>query len=289
MKPTTLSERKIIVNGVGTIVLEGGPSSRSSAVVFVHGNPGSGQDWASLAQEASAFSRVVALDMPGFGRSDKPADFPYTVDGYAAHLAAVLDALGIDRVHLVLHDFGGPWGLAWMMLRPQQVASVSLINTGVMPGYSWHYMAKIWRTPLIGELSQAIVTRGAFHFSLRHGNPRGLPKAFVDRMYDDYDRGTKRAVLKLYRATSNPDELSRRLIEPLKSLHLPALVIWGACDPYIPVKYAGLQRMAFPSAEMVVLQDSGHWPFADNPQAVSQALIPFLRRQIATTTSSAAA
>ena len=69
-------------------------------------------------EPASAFARVIALDMPGYGGADKPRDFPYTVDGYAAHLTGALDQLGVRRVHLVLHDFGGPWGLQWAADQP---------------------------------------------------------------------------------------------------------------------------------------------------------------------------
>lgn len=277
MDSSVLQERRVSIEGVSTVLLEGGPTSSDSALVFVHGNPGSGQDWAALAQEAAAFSRVLAFDMPGFGHADKPADFPYTVEGCAAYLGALLDSLHVARAHLVLHDFGGPWGLAWAASHPDRVASATLINTGILPGYRWHYMARIWRTPVVGELFHAIMNRPGFHFAMRHGNPRGLPEAFVDRMYDDYDSGTKRAILKLYRATSDPDGQSRAIIDVLKAMKIPALVVWGARDVYLPAKYAALQRLAFPDAEIVTLQDSGHWPFADNPLAVSDAVMPFWR------------
>jgi pimeloyl-ACP methyl ester carboxylesterase len=65
----------------------------------------------------------------------------------------------------------------------------------------------------------------------------------------------------------------------LRVLDLPALVIWGAHDPYIPVRFATQQKEIFPHAQIVVLDDSGHWPFADNPQAVAAAVVPFLRTQ----------
>jgi pimeloyl-ACP methyl ester carboxylesterase len=119
--------------------------------------------------------------MPGFGQADKPADFSYTVQGYADYLAGLIQALGIRRVHLVLHDFGGPWGLAWAAAHPDSFASVVLINTGLLLGYRWHYLARIWRMPMIGELFQMTATRPGFHLLLKHGNPRGLPREFVDR------------------------------------------------------------------------------------------------------------
>jgi pimeloyl-ACP methyl ester carboxylesterase len=221
--------------------------------------------------------------MPGFGRADKPEDFDYTVTGYARFLGAALKELAVDRAHLVLHDFGGPWGLEWATEYPDNFASAVLINTGVLLDYRWHYLAKIWRTPVAGEVFQATTTRSGLRMALRHGNPRGLPRAFVDRMYDDADAGTKRAVLKLYRATDDPGAVGRRQADRLRSLNRPALVVWGARDPYLPVSLADCQREAFPEAEVVILDDSGHWPFADHPEAVAKPVEAFLRRVVAAT------
>jgi pimeloyl-ACP methyl ester carboxylesterase len=62
-------------------------------------------------ERLSPFCRCVAPDRPGFGRSARPADFDFTVAGYAKHLGGILHKLNISKAHLVLHDFGGPWGL----------------------------------------------------------------------------------------------------------------------------------------------------------------------------------
>ncbi len=103
----------VTVDGVRSPVLQAGPADASEAVVFVHGNPGPAIDYADLVERVGGFARAIAPDMPGYGGADKPADFDYTVDGYARHLAGILDELGIGRAHLVLHDFGGSWGLTW--------------------------------------------------------------------------------------------------------------------------------------------------------------------------------
>jgi len=79
----------ITINGIRTPVRDTGPSSGDEAVVFVHGNPGSHEDWADLVERVAPFTRAVAMDMPGFGHADKPSTFPYDVDGYAAHLQAL--------------------------------------------------------------------------------------------------------------------------------------------------------------------------------------------------------
>ena len=275
-----MSEASVIIDGVRSPLLEFGSPGLDEAVVFVHGNPGSSLDWERLARGVGEFGRAVAMDMPGFGAADKPADFDYSVPGYARFLGRLLAERRVQRAHLVMHNFGGPWGLAWAAANPEAVASVTCINTGVLSGYRWHYLARIWQTPLLGELFMASTTKAGMRLLLRHGNPRGLPAEYFDHVYKTFDRGTRRAVLRLYRNTLNTEEGARQLTEALRPLDLPALVVWGAHDPYIPVEFAERQRQAFPRAEIKILLDSGHWPFADDPGLVAQAVLPFLRRQL---------
>ncbi len=273
-----VTESVLEVGGIRTQLRSAGDPAATEAVVFVHGNPGSSRDWTGLLEAVGPVARGLAWDAPGFGHADKPASFDYTVDGYARFIAEALETLGVERVHLVVHDFGGPWGLRWAVDHPDQFASVVLINTGVLLNYSWHALAKIWRTPLVGELFMATATRPAFRMLMKIGNPRGLPPDFVDRMYDDFDTPTRKAVLKLYRAS--PSSAMEQLSAGLRALDRPALVVWGAKDPYIPVEQADLQLRTFPSAEVHVLDDSGHWPFIDNPERTRELVVPFLRRVV---------
>lgn len=273
-------ESVLDVNGVRTPVLESGPGTSGEAVVFVHGSPGSGRDWLDLMGPVGTFTRAVALDLPGFGRAGKPVDFDYTVAGYSAHLGQVLDQLGIEWAHLVLHDFGGPWALAWAAEHPDRFASAVLINSGVLVGYRWHPLARLWRTPRLGEMAMATASKPAFRFLLQLRSRRRFPRAFVERAWNEFDPGTRRAILRLYRATGDPSGDACRLSPVLAPLRRPALVIWGARDPYIPLEQAGTQRVTFPDAEVVVLAKSGHWPFVDAPGAVHSAVIPFLRRVV---------
>jgi pimeloyl-ACP methyl ester carboxylesterase len=97
-------------------------------------------------------------------------------------------------------------------------------------------------------------------------------------MYHDMDAGTKRAILALYRATDDPGgEPARMLSAALRPLDRPALVVWGRNDPYIPVEQAQRQRQTFPSAKVVVLDRSGHWPFVDDLEGVAGPMLEFLR------------
>jgi pimeloyl-ACP methyl ester carboxylesterase len=275
-----MRDSSINVEGIRSPLLESGPGQAVEAVVFVHVNPGSSNDWRSLAELVGSFARVIAMDMVGFGAADKPTNFDYSVEGYARHLGALLAASGVRRVDLVLHDFGGPWGLTWAAANPRSIASVTLINTGVLLDYHWHYLAQIWQTRLLGELFMATTTRAGMQLLLRHVNPRGLPREYVEQVYRSLDRGTRRAVLRLYRNSRETQGVMQGIASALRPLALPAQVVLAACDPYIPLSHAERQREVFPRAQVPVFPDSGHWPFIDNPEAVAGAVVPFLRSQV---------
>jgi pimeloyl-ACP methyl ester carboxylesterase len=210
------------------------------------------------------------------GRPSPRRDSSTTSTATPGFLAEALEALGVERAHLVLHDFGGPIGLAWAIAHPNSLASITEIDTGFMPGYRWHFLARVWQIPIVGELFQAITTRAGFRLAHNHNEPRGLPREFVDRMYDHYDWRTRRAVLKLYRATPHLSAMSELLIQVFAPRNVPALVIWGEGDTYLPFSYAYRQREAFPSVEVHVLPASGHWPYADAPETVERILLEFL-------------
>jgi pimeloyl-ACP methyl ester carboxylesterase len=268
----------LLAGGTRTRVLQAGPSEASEAVVFVHGNPGSADDWEGLvAAAATTGRRALSLDLPDFGDTVAPDGFEHSVLGYATFLGEALEKLRVERVHLVVHDFGGPIGLVWVAMNPDALASITLIDTGILPGYRWHKLARIWRTPVVGELFQATATRGAFRSLLNRNEPRGLPREFVEAMYDHYDRRTRKAVLALYRDTDDPGSAAPELTKLLAPRDIPALVVWGEEDAYLPASYAERQREAFPSVDVHVLPASGHWPFADAPETVERLLVEFLK------------
>lgn len=271
--------QRLAVAGVHSLVRSAGPSARE-AVVFVHGNPGSSEDWLHLLEVVSPFARVVAPDMPGYGKADRPARWPYTLQSYGAHLGALIDQLGIDRVHLVLHDLGGGWGLSWAAEHPTRVASITLFGVGILRGFRWHKYARIWQTPILGELSQLIVSRRLHHAGLDRENPRPFPRAFLDRMYDDADAGQKRAVLRFYRNTPDVTPFSHEAAAKLTPHHIPALVLWGAADPYVPARFAHDQADVFEVAGVHVLDGCGHWPMIDDPARCDALVLPFLRARV---------
>jgi 2,4-dienoyl-CoA reductase-like NADH-dependent reductase (Old Yellow Enzyme family)/pimeloyl-ACP methyl ester carboxylesterase len=274
-----LRRSQIDIGGVRSFRIEASPQGQErseEAVVFVHGNPGSSEDWVDLVKRVGNFARAVAFDNPGFGQSDKPENFDYTVQGYADFLGKGLQELGITKAHLVLHDFGGPFGLAWAARNPDNFASVVLINAPPVSDYRWYFLAKVWRTPLAGELLHLFVPRWFFRLVVEWGCPQRLPDEFIARMWYDYDRGTRDAVLKLYRATD-----ARAMVPAppsfFRQLNRPALILWGQPDVYMPARFAEQHRESFPEAPLIYISQDGHWPFILNSEKVGLVLSAFLQ------------
>jgi pimeloyl-ACP methyl ester carboxylesterase len=270
-------ERVFHAQGFRSRVLEAGPEVRSEeAVVFIHGAPGSACDWYRLLPEVGSFARALAFDLPGFGAASKPARWDYSPDAFATFVASTLNELGVRRAHLVTSDLGGSAGLHWAAAHSQAFASAVLINTGVLIGYRWHLLARLHRTPLLGTAAAAggrIGLGGAMRVYRV-----SLPKETITGWARGFDWGTRRALLRFYRAAPASD-LSR-LAPALAALDRPALVLWGERDRFVPVAQAERQREAFPNAEIEILEGVGHYGHLEAPELIAEHIVPFLRLQL---------
>ncbi|KMV15035.1 alpha/beta hydrolase [Mycolicibacterium conceptionense] len=271
-----VEHRTLAVDGVRSPVLVGGPaaSDNGEAVVFVHGN-NAGAKWDRLLAPVAGFTRVIAPEMPGFGAADKPTQWPYTVPAYAAHLGAILDQLGVRRAHLVAHDFGGPWALAWAADHLDSAASITLINAPVVIN---HFAAKLWRTPVLAEALSRIGNPAVLRRVLAMRDP-GLPADALESIAEHmFARGTPDAVLKLYRSTG-PNALAP-YVDRLAEFSGDVLVVWGAEDRYVPFSQTDEYRRIFGSCQVQPIPGTGHWPWLEQPDVVAGHLTTFLRTQL---------
>lgn len=277
--PAGVRSSRMSVNGVSTRVLQAGPPKARDAVLFVHGSPDSARDWDDLMVAGGHFARTIAFDVPGYGQSDKSERGLKSTEAVALYIQGLLNQLGVTHVVLAAHDYGGIWGLQWAVHHPKIVKGVVMIDTGALIDYDPHPLSKIYATPGAGETQVGTTTRESFRFGLDQGGP--LPDAFVNRLYDDYDRATRCALLRYYRSSIPEDaDLGRQQAAALRPLKLPALVIWGRNDPYIPVEQAERQREAFPSAQIHIFENSGHWAFIDNAVRTRSLVVPFLKPEL---------
>jgi len=273
--------RRIEALGLETRVLEVGKTAAAEAVIFLHGQPGSADDWRDLMRAAAAHGRTIAFDWPGWGEADRPSrrSWDFSAGACATFLAALLSKLGVRRAHLVMHDLGGV-GVLWGVAHPEAFASAVLIDTGVLLDFRWHPVARLMRAPIVGDTLLPLTNRLAFRAFISYYNPqpRALPAAVVDRWWSGFTLPTRRAMLAFYRAT--PEGAIERLRRPLAALDVPALVVWGAYDRAVPAVQAERQRESFPSARIAILEDSGHWPYLDDAEGTAALVIPFLESRL---------
>jgi pimeloyl-ACP methyl ester carboxylesterase len=145
--------------------------------------------------------------------------------------------------------------------RPERIERlVLLVTVPFLPGYRWHRVARGWRTPIAGELMMGLSTRYAFH--------RSLPEEIADRAWDDFDHGTQRAILRLYR--SAPPEALERAGERLSELRCPALVLWPTRDPYIGAEFGQAYADALGGETVLEPVEAGHWTWVDRPELVDR-------------------
>jgi pimeloyl-ACP methyl ester carboxylesterase len=243
------------------------PSSNPEApALYLHGVPTNSDDWIPFLQRTGG----LAPDLPGFGRSGKPGYLSSTIDEYASFIERFLDHVGVERVRLVVHDWGAV-GLAFAQARPERIERLVVTNAvPLLPGYRWHRTARLWRTPILGELAMGSTYRWVLRRSTRESNvaPGPLPDAWLDSVLDHFDQGTQRAILRLYR--SSPSEVLERAGRHLSLLDMPSLVLWGMRDPYIPGRFAAEYARALPNSELVELPDAGHWWWLDRPDAIER-------------------
>ena len=243
----------------------GDPASAAAPALYVHGVPTSSDDWVPFLARTGG----LAPDLPGFGRFGKGAHLDYSIEGIAAFVERFLDeVVRVEQVKLVVHDWGAA-ALAWAARNPERVERLVVCNAvPLLPGYRWHRVARLWRTPLLGELAMGATTRWSMARALRPAFAGPVPPRFVEGAWRHFDQGTQRAILRLYR--SAPESQLAGFGDALSRIHAPALVAWGRLDPYIPSRFGDEYAAKFPGGRVEQIDEAGHWPWLDRPDVVDR-------------------
>ena len=266
---SAIEERELTLDG--TRVFYRRVRGEGTPTVYCHGNPTHSEDWLPFLERGGP---AIAIDMPGWGRSDRPdpARFDYSMYGLSDFLEKCLAELGIERRKLVVHDWGS-LALIGAQRRPELIEKLVVIDAvPLLPGYRWHWVAQLWRRKPIGEFLNRTTTRLGVDLLLRQakGDRKSMPPAFVDMIWDHWDLGTQRALLALYRH-ADPDRLARAG-RGLGALSCPSLVLWGDRDLYFPVRWPEAYATALPDAELEIVARGGHWPWIDDARVIERIL-----------------
>jgi haloalkane dehalogenase len=256
----------------------------SGPLLFVHGTPEWSFGWRTPIRALATERRCVAPDLLGFGLSDKPPKADYRPERQAERIEALIDRLDLDRITLVVHDFGGPIGLAFAQRHPERVRGIVILNS--------------WLWPLDGERRYRTAAAllggplGRLLYLRANVSPRVmLPTAVADRrrslppnVMRHYlgpfpDAASRHGPWSYARALLGSTPFYRALWEGRASLAaIPTLLLWGMRDPAFGPRELARMQEALPHAAAVHLDDVGHFPQEEAPERLLLHLEAFLAR-----------
>ena len=260
--------------------VEGDP--RNPPVLLVHGIGRSLEDWDPQYEKLSGDYRVIAVDVPGFGFSDRP-DGPITLSTFAKGALGAVDALGETRpLHIIGNSLGGAIALQTLANRPERVASLALIDSAGF-GSEVTPLLRLLAVPVIGPLSTKRTTRPAARMLERacFADPALATEARIDRamaIAAKPHHGEVMLAIALELATARGIKPGwRRQLAAFAALHpRPTLVMWGDADRVLPAHHVDEARRVFPHAEMHLLPGVGHMPQIESPELFAGLVLPFL-------------
>ncbi len=262
-----------------TITLDSSPVFYRSAPaadpppLYLHGVPTSSDDWLELLERTGG----LAPDLLGFGRSGKGGQLDYSLASLTSFLIRFLDEIEVESVKLVGHDWGAALGLVLAETHPERVERLVLCNPfAPLPTARWDRLGRAWRRPGIGELTMGSIVKPLFARHLRGASttPEAWPDARIDALWEQFDQGTQRAILRLHRSTTTPLLVSTTAA--LDEVVQPTLIVWGDRDPWRTRHDVEELAARLPNAQLTTVDGAGHWPWRDDP-AAAQAIEDFLR------------
>jgi pimeloyl-ACP methyl ester carboxylesterase len=267
---------------------------KGPALLLLHGLACDHTTWEPVLERLSRRFTVIAPDLLGHGRSDKPrAD--YSVGGYANGMRDLLTVLGIDKVTVVGHSFGGGVAMQFAYQYPERTDRLMLVASGGL-GPEVHPGIRAITTPGFHELMGVLTLPG-----LRHLGVAGLhalravggkqTKDFdeVARIFDSFkDPAARHATRHVVRAVVDwKGQIVTMADRAYLSEAMPMWVVWGRDDRVIPVRHANIAADLAPAARVEVIPDAGHFPHKDAPERFCQVVEEFVGTTEAATYSRA--
>jgi haloalkane dehalogenase len=277
------SGRPFTAGGIRSFVLDDGPPD-GPPVVCVHGVPSSAYLYRKVVPALAAKGlRGIAVDLPGLGFAERPADADYTWTGLGRWLLSAIDELRLDRFHLVLHDIGGPIGFEVAHAVPERVLSMTLLNTIIeVESFRRPWPMEPFAHRGIGEAWLASLRiPGAFLSLMRLvAVSRNVPAAeiacWIPLLFGDDDG---RAFLKIMRGFEPTAAKQQLYLGAVRQTRYPVQVVWGERDTMLPWRRWGLQAHRAAGAEDSILLPAKHFLQEDKPQEIADAVDRFVSRR----------
>jgi haloalkane dehalogenase len=248
-------------------------------VLLLHGEPTWSFLWRKTIAPIAQRSRVIAPDLIGFGRSDKPTDVGwYSYDLHVASIHHLVETLGLERITLVVHDWGGPIGLRFAVEHEQLVERIVILDTGIAggkpPSERWLRFRAVVREVGgeldIGRLVEAGTAqglsdeiRGAYNAPFPTPESKAGARAFPELVPTEPEHPSTAPM--------------NRVRDALAGWQKPVLVVWGAEDSVLSPRIAEHFVELIPGAQAppVLLDGASHFLQEDRPEEVTAAIIGF--------------
>lgn len=241
-------------------------------VLFLHGFPTSSFLWRAFLPMLPPVMRALAPDLLGAGDSDKPEDAQLGIEAQARYLGELLDALGLDRVAVVAHGHGG--GTAQLLAIESRVEVLVLIDSIALDAWPSEPMHDLQRLAAPGDALVDAFIGSVFDVGMGHRDRlAGEAVAEYGRPFAGRDGG--HAFARWTTSLDGGGLVGRE--EDLAALDIPAFLLWGEDDPFVPVEVAERLNELIPRSSLALLPGCGHFLPEDAPQTIAPLIYEYLR------------
>lgn len=277
------TEKTVKVGNLEWFYREAEPRGKSDLlpVVLLHGVPAHSYTWRHLIPAmANQGTRALAPDWIGYGLSAKPEkrDFAYTPDAFITALDEFIQVLELEKFSLVVQGFLGSVGLQYALRHPEQIASVAILNTPLVASAKLPWRLQQLSLPLAGEVftqDPLLVDR-----TLEGGSRYQISDADLDKYRKPFLKSSQagRSLLSTLRNLQLQQSMAE-ITAGFQQWQKPTLIVWGLKDPWLPVSMAQDFAKATPQADLVQLENVGHFPQEHYHEDILTDLLPFVRRK----------
>lgn len=228
---------------VGDATMHYADEGKGEAIVFVHGTPSWSFDFRHQLEELSKSYRCIAPDHIGFGLSDKPEHYNYTIKQHSENLAHLIRHLKLESFTLVVHDFGGPIGLNYAIQHPEKVKRIVMLNTWLWATRNEPEFKRaefVLKSPLLPILYKYFNFSPRFMVKQSWGNKETLTNEIHNHYIKPFSKPSERmGALAFAKALLSEQDLFQGLWSKADVLaQKPTLILWGELDEFIPVRFA---------------------------------------------------
>ncbi|GAX44885.1 putative hydrolase [Tolypothrix sp. NIES-4075] len=278
----SIQEHKITVNSLEWFYREAQPIGQTDLlpVLLLHGLPSQSYSWRNILPAlAKQGTRAIAPDWIGYGFSSKPEkrDFAYTPDAFITALSEFIQTLELKRFSLVVQGFLGSVGLQYALRHPEQIANIAIINTPITSAAKLPWKIQQLGLPLAGEMmtqDPLLVDR-----TLEGGCRYVIEEKDLDVYRKPYLKSSSsgRGLLSTIRNLQLQPAMTE-IESGFKEWQKPILIQWGMIDPWLSIDMAQKFADSVPNAEVIKLNNVGHYPQEHYHETILEDLLPFVRR-----------